>query len=485
MCRSEDLPLMNVIAHRADAALEVDYSSVCDTPDANSLLKFASRPGLFGTPTWDGTQVAGTILSTIVLNPFLANFSYGVNVVYLPVARVTQLCRYWRGGIRIHLSVVASVFHAGRLRIVYDPIFSASAPNTSQIPNLVNEIWDVKQQTDFSFTVPYDYTVPFKVASGALDDTTTLGKVYLVVLNSLTSGVSPVTPVTIQIFFSAAEDFQWALPYPMVGALTGVALENQEDDGYYDVTDEMVAQMDNGSMFRIDRCDFPSMSFKCLEQTPHKVLGTGQLYKVQGSCMSSEVRTFRELTNLLQFFNHPAVVPLGVRTITVSPDAPVVTAGASNLIRKVYCTYLRTFFRYWRGGFRVSIVGEQDYKAMAFANATTFSPLFLVNGALTGTIASNIAATANFMTCYFQDPRMNPVDTVIPFYSNARCLLTVVGSATNLDVPVTSMSAFYWLQYPTSFTVAPADDNIMVLLGGADDYILGYQLPSPNQLPLA
>lgn len=75
----------------------------------------------------------------------------------------------WRGGLTYHFTVAKTIFHTGTLRVTFIPGVFDDAPTSVQPPP--NSKWqlercyqatfDLKEKTDFSFTVPFPSTRPF------------------------------------------------------------------------------------------------------------------------------------------------------------------------------------------------------------------------------------------------------------------------------------------------------------------------------------
>lgn len=139
----------------------------------------------------------------------------------------------WRGSLRFRFVAVASSFHRGRIRIVYDPGgFGPSNVTLPQIPAIdhnttYNYIWDIAENheaiIDVKFMSPNAYCrmgrptstggLPFSLQYGGgnnvgHDPNFDNGTIGLFVQNDLTASNVPLSSIEILCFISAGEDFE-------------------------------------------------------------------------------------------------------------------------------------------------------------------------------------------------------------------------------------------------------------------------------------
>ena len=145
---------------------------------------------------------------------------------FLPAVTYAALpFRYWTGTLKFRFQIVASAFHKGRLRFVYD----AAATSTDPDYNVVySEIVDISETLDFTMTVtnnqPTDILTWYKPC---IDDENALhgpdpvigkirgnGTVAVYILNKLTTPDDSVTgnQVSVNVFLSAGDDFEVYAP---------------------------------------------------------------------------------------------------------------------------------------------------------------------------------------------------------------------------------------------------------------------------------
>lgn len=144
----------------------------------------------------------------------------GVRFVSTPLAHMSSLFRYWRGGIKFRFMVIASKYHRGRLRIAWDP---KGAPGGTQVA--MSKIIDISQETDFEFVVGYGQDVSYLPTEqigptglvenyGAGHQTVKKyanGVLSISVVDAL-AAPGDSDPVYIACFASAGDDFEVAVP---------------------------------------------------------------------------------------------------------------------------------------------------------------------------------------------------------------------------------------------------------------------------------
>jgi hypothetical protein len=181
------------------------------------LLTGVVHPAQYKTET-----VSGTVLK---------NYS-------TPVAYMSQMYRYWRGSLKYKFIVVASKFHKGRLRFVYEPYGQTSHDGGSEDgtgASVITHIFDLSSSNEFEVTIPYQQPsewcqcIPlnnayYPVSSSyfhAHDPFITNGQWTMKVQTLLTAPVAA-APVTILVFVSAGDDFEFASPFNQLDYLGAV-----------------------------------------------------------------------------------------------------------------------------------------------------------------------------------------------------------------------------------------------------------------------
>jgi len=229
-----------------------DFASVDGTAHGNSMsaYKFNSAPtakGIFASdhdemnfrsiamrPTyidkfeWSNTQPEET-------NLYLYNQSYNFmrqatvtskQVFQLtPYSFLASLFFFWRGSVVLTFSAVKTLFHSGRLEIIWAPnTFDNSStttiPPTLDVTKCVRAIWDISETPNISLILPYNGQLPYKQTISNLSWTGTAwsldnacGVVYVRVLNKLQVASSSVNPmIEINVLASAGPDCDYQCP---------------------------------------------------------------------------------------------------------------------------------------------------------------------------------------------------------------------------------------------------------------------------------
>lgn len=202
--------------------------------DELSILSIAKRESFLTTIPWQTARSLDAVLASFVVSPM----AFRKSDVGLPENQeyhLTPMCfaalpfRFWRGSIRYRFQIVASNFHKGRLRIVYDPYLLQSASvgeaniNYSYVVDIADERdftlsfgWGQEiawRQTQTLPTVPHPTGVLDTVITSPPDTLQSNGCFSIVVVNELTvpNDLCPDT-VSINVFVSAGDDFEVCVP---------------------------------------------------------------------------------------------------------------------------------------------------------------------------------------------------------------------------------------------------------------------------------
>jgi len=197
--------------------------------DQMSIVNIAKRPSYLTNFPWTQTNTSETRLFSIMVSPQQNRVvGSGLNAAYYltPAAFVTTAFNYWRGSMKFKFQCVASAFHRGRLRIVYEPDRPLGTTLTDFNTNLTY-IWDISKEkeaiievgwhqaesycdvigitqginiTPFSNTITLNLGVPSSTCNGFL---------HVYVLNELTApdnGLS--ADVSVMVTTAMCDDFE-------------------------------------------------------------------------------------------------------------------------------------------------------------------------------------------------------------------------------------------------------------------------------------
>jgi hypothetical protein len=186
------------------------------------------KPTYFATIEWTTSQTKGTSLyhgfiapNWITVNSTPATYRGVANVIHPgPMDFLAQLHCYWCGSIKIHVKIVCTAFHRGRIIISANyGNFSSTAPTEQDALKQFATVFDLKVDfREFTVLLPFYANEPFLYCPSShhsrLDDTgfitSVLGTFSINVLNELTVGNGVPNSVGILLFVSGGDDMQWS-----------------------------------------------------------------------------------------------------------------------------------------------------------------------------------------------------------------------------------------------------------------------------------
>lgn len=341
--------------------------------DEMTIKSIAMRESYLTSFVWDMTDVEETLLFNAVVNPVTwrkANDG-GNTELHLPAcAFAANPFKYWRGTVRYRFVVVASAYHKGRIKIVYDPQYMASNEYNTNYTRVI----DISQTTDFTVEVGWGSPKPFlehRVIRTYLDPlygptpiTTSPGDygngvLSVYVVNELTTPNSTMdNSIDIQVFISAGDDFEVAVPdemhlteltplepqggvmEPQSGEMTHPDAVSTEDDAapMNSVVEETIAnKVDNtDATYHVFFGD-PVVSLR-------QVFKRYNLHSVEVPGQNSIGRARFRNSNFPYYGGYH---PNGVDNVT-TPSDPT----PYNFARSTMLNYFTPAFAAWRGGIR-------------------------------------------------------------------------------------------------------------------------------------
>lgn len=469
----EDTPTTLTLGVLPTPSVSKDYALVNDCLESASLISFIQRPALFYVGTITNVMSAGdTLFSSTVTPTALCCYDYTTafsasNFVGTPLQFMSRCHAKWRGGLRIHLSFICSHFHSTRVRLWYVPWFQASgpvAPNETQGVDVVNTVIDITSETDYSFTIPFCQESEWlECQPGTITATryNTNGFWGLSLINPLTSGAATVNPMYYQIFVSAASDFQFA-----------------EIDGGLFQTGGMFKAQSLGST----ECEIPSSSMACLRDKEYPVLGGSSMGRMSHSVFNViETTSIKQLTNMvcpiLKVTSLSTTLPTQVAYYPFE-DTNVGTTGQTNFVHMFY--NMQTVFRYFRGGTRLVLKNIDPNLIVQMRVGSEINAIGSIDqfsNASISTDDNDIGPTTvslfQMAVAQFNKISSNPADWVHPWYYKYKCALTRSNCiSANSQAQTGTFQTIQW--YSTV-----ASNKNLISLGGADDFLLGFQLGIP------
>jgi hypothetical protein len=192
---------------------DMNINEIVSSPALLQTIKMTSGDGI-------GKKIFGKYLTPDHMKYDGEGFTNPTGAYYpLPVCYLSRYFNMWRGGWKIHFSVIASPFHSARLRIYYIPggmssLYGLPTENLAglrQASFLRNVVWDISKSTDLTIRVPYECNTHWRYTNPASSNSNGgyIGMQVINTLNSATAAGVPV-PIYIQVFISADDDFQFS-----------------------------------------------------------------------------------------------------------------------------------------------------------------------------------------------------------------------------------------------------------------------------------
>lgn len=193
-------------------------------PDELSIAAIAARESFWTQFPWTTSKVAGDLLFTTRVAPFVGDIVSGVN--YLPAcAFATWPFSFWRSKMRYRFQIVASAHHKGRIRVVWDPAYVQSVEANVQFTKII----DISDERDVVVEVDWGQTQHF-LPTGSLPSLANTwrtspqfsgasasynGVLSVYVLNDLATPNSVANnDITVNVFVSAV-DLEVGVPKPI------------------------------------------------------------------------------------------------------------------------------------------------------------------------------------------------------------------------------------------------------------------------------
>lgn len=216
--------------------------------DEMEIKEIAKKESYFATILWNMGTVTETLLYNMEVTP--VQYQSSTNDYFLTACGYAALpFKYWTGTLNFRFQIVASAFHRGRLRIVYDPnVGSATAPyNTAY-----SEIVDIADTMDVTISIGNNQETdllehhalcgesePHGIAPITTDGIGN-GVLSVYVLNELTAPEMAVEDngIMINVFISAGDDFEVFVPDDTIKTLAFVPQAGYEVQSGNETTPE-------------------------------------------------------------------------------------------------------------------------------------------------------------------------------------------------------------------------------------------------------
>jgi hypothetical protein len=136
--------------------LSIDSRTVgLDGTDELAVASLVTRPTIIATKAWQTTDGRNDLLVDISCEPDVKNTDGGDpsydTIQRTPFGHVAQLFRWWRGDVEIDIEVVASPYHSGRLKVVWESEDSTDVIEATHFTKVI----DIASDRRVKITVPW------------------------------------------------------------------------------------------------------------------------------------------------------------------------------------------------------------------------------------------------------------------------------------------------------------------------------------------
>lgn len=192
--------------------------------DEMTIKSIATRQCYYTQFEWLTTREQETMLFNTYVTPMLYATNSTVELHMTASCFAAIPFKYWTGSMKYRFQIVASPYHKGRLKIVYDP--GTITTTTSEYNIAFTRIVDISKERDFELTVTWAQESAFKevelISTGYVPFSTSTqlpvartynnGVLAVYVVNELTAPAVDPTDVTIIVSSSAGDDIEFAVP---------------------------------------------------------------------------------------------------------------------------------------------------------------------------------------------------------------------------------------------------------------------------------
>lgn len=168
--------------------------------------------------TWSATDVTGQTLWQKYISPANLGLEETYSLTggtlttktYCPMFKLAQHFALYRGSIKLHVKIIKTDYHSGRLIIKYVPTKTplATEPTTADGHYVLREIIDIRETSELILTLPYLSNVPYISAESYI------GLLNIQIMNELRAPTTCSNSLQILMYFGPGDDFELAKPKP-------------------------------------------------------------------------------------------------------------------------------------------------------------------------------------------------------------------------------------------------------------------------------
>jgi len=464
---AHDLANVNAISAHTNLGLLSD-NAVQSLPgfggtdvDEMSFNYLSSIPCYVDQFTVGTSQTSGTLVFSKQLSPlsFVTYSPSSPSTMWpSPMAYISNFFQYWRSGFVLTFKFVKTEFHSGRYIVSFSP-GRGTADLFASTSYLYREVIDLRESNEFTITIPYTATVPYK------DVNEIIGIAAVYVLNPLVAPTT-VSPNVVCLVEAATDDsFEVAVPRTnwyqpfMYTPGTGAPSGEPGDDEIFEAQalgEDIQAQEKGATTQR------PAPSIAGLSNNDGGLAPAAY-------CIGEKITSFRALAKRSAPFWFRGAAGTET-TLTIRPKIVSLKSATDNTTVPIqmgidYISMIAVLFNYQRGGLKFTAYGPNDYLRAALApNTLGTAPVVLFTPTSENTYNMNPYAIATGPTI------AGGITVVVPQYSRTQCEMYRFYTAATYPLPTDSYCSDLRLFIRGTVPLA----QFFLLRQAADDWSCGF-----------
>ncbi|AQP31144.1 structural polyprotein [Bat badicivirus 1] len=176
-------------------------------------------PMLFRQVIWTDARASGNILTyfpvTCNIAAELESFGRAEQSSNTFLSYLSNMFSFWRGSLDYNFEMISTQFHTGRLLVAFIPNQFSGTPTLAQAYSCPYAVIDLQETSNVQITVPFTSAIIWKstqLNNLTASDENVVGYVYVYVLNPLVRPSNVADRVEFNIYISAGDDFEFAVP---------------------------------------------------------------------------------------------------------------------------------------------------------------------------------------------------------------------------------------------------------------------------------
>lgn len=488
---AEGLFETNVLGTSPKNEIVPSYKCFGTDADEMDISYVVSKYAWIHTVSWSDTHASRTPRFMIPVHPGLCGDDVTgtapVGFQTIPMSFVASMFRFWRGTINIRISLVKNPLYSGRLGIAFfagwNVVDVSNQWNLVDLNTVPKIIWDVKEDNDITFAVPYQAQTQFSRVrlsdsfnAGTMTIDTAPGTIVVYVETPLRHPDN--TPASIDMNFWAAggHDLQFAIPdfarYQPIAMNRGPPTET-------------LARAKAAQMFKVEK----TFDHTQVDKIPEglsllKVSPSIPTYPSESS-VGEIVDNLRLLTRRISPYSAAMKYPAYGFTLDPAwffePGVSAHAYGVDSRINQVPLHYISYMYVFYRGG-RNYIVQKQDRgQPTTPGKEATHAIIARSDDLISGSPVWLDNPLNRYRSGQFEARSYESILPVIsftaPYYSNVP--IQLVSDAWNTTA---HLRMLYGIETsPYGGTSSGFDEaTFQVFTGGADDFSFGYAVGTPQ-----